>query len=77
MSRRYKYFGPMFSKVSLKEPNTHPLFRFLQSESRHQAQWNFHKWLIDGNGNLVGSWSHQHDIKAIQQAIQQVIPTAS
>jgi hypothetical protein len=22
----------------------------------------------------VGSWSHQHDIKAIQQAIQQVIP---
>jgi glutathione peroxidase len=44
----------MFAKVNLKEPNTHPLFRYLQSEQPHRAQWNFHKWLIDANGNLVG-----------------------
>lgn len=67
--KQYHFFGPMFGKVRVKGGNAHPLFQWLQQEGRHTAQWNFHKWLVDKDGNLVNSWSDQKDINAIKQDI--------
>ncbi len=48
---------PMFSKVSVKGDDIHPLFEYLTTtENRDfsgEIGWNFEKFLIDRDGNLV------------------------
>jgi len=48
---------PMFSKVSIKGDDVHPLFSYLTSAENEdftgEINWNFEKFLIDRNGNLI------------------------
>lgn len=48
---------PMFTKVSVKGDDIHPLFNFLTSadnpDFKGEIGWNFEKFLVDGNGNLI------------------------
>jgi len=48
---------PMFTKVSVKGDDIHPLFNFLTTaenpDFKGEIGWNFEKFLVDGNGNLV------------------------
>ena len=48
---------PMFTKVSVKGDDIHPLFDFLTTAGNPDFTgdigWNFEKFLVDGNGNLV------------------------
>lgn len=48
---------PMFSKISVKGEDQHPLFQFLTSadnkDFKGEIGWNFEKFLIDRNGNIV------------------------
>lgn len=48
---------PMFSKVSVKGEDQHELFKYLTSlenpDFTGDIKWNFEKFLIDRNGNLV------------------------
>ncbi|MDX1639467.1 MAG: glutathione peroxidase, partial [Balneolaceae bacterium] len=48
---------PMFSKVSVKGDDIHPLFDYLTksegAEFSGEIKWNFEKFLIDREGNLI------------------------
>jgi glutathione peroxidase len=49
---------PMMSKISVKGDDMHELYKWLTSESENgvmdsEVGWNFQKYLIDENGNLV------------------------
>lgn len=48
---------PMFSKVSVKGEDQHPLFSYLTSADNPdftgEISWNFEKFLVDRNGNVV------------------------
>ncbi len=48
---------PMFSKISVKGDDQHPLFDYLTKlenpDFTGEVSWNFEKFLIDRNGNLV------------------------
>lgn len=48
---------PMFSKVSVKGEDQHPLFTYLTSAENPdftgEISWNFEKFLVDRNGNVV------------------------
>jgi len=49
---------PMMSKISVKGDDMHDLYKWLTSESENgvmdsEVGWNFQKYLIDENGNLV------------------------
>lgn len=50
---------PMFAKISVKGEDMHPLYTFLTSEAEADAEvsWNFQKFLIDREGNVVASFS--------------------
>jgi glutathione peroxidase len=57
-SRTYNVTFPMFSKVSVKGEDETPLYKFLTSGQANKAlagdvQWNFTKFLVDRNGNVV------------------------
>lgn len=48
----------IFDKIDVVGKEQHPLFKFLSSKSENgilnsQPKWNFHKYLIDKNGNVV------------------------
>lgn len=48
---------PMFSKISVKGNDIHPLFAYLTSQQNPdftgEIKWNFEKFLIDKDGRLV------------------------
>jgi glutathione peroxidase len=47
---------PMTEKVQVKGGDAHPFYRWALDELGPEARprWNFHKYLIDANGHLVG-----------------------
>jgi glutathione peroxidase len=53
---------PMFSKIVVKGEGIHPLYQFLTSKETNpkfadDIKWNFEKFLIDRNGNVVQRFS--------------------
>ncbi|MBE0679817.1 MAG: glutathione peroxidase [Bacteroidales bacterium] len=56
---KYGVTFTMMSKISVKGDDIHPLYKWLTSKSANgvldsEVAWNFQKYLIDENGNLVG-----------------------
>jgi glutathione peroxidase len=50
---------PMFAKIAVKGADQHPLYAFLTDKERNpehggRITWNFNKFLVDGNGTLIG-----------------------
>jgi glutathione peroxidase len=54
---------PLFSKVEVNGPNTHPVFQFLKAEKggllTDNIKWNFTKFLVDKEGNVVDRYAPQ------------------
>jgi glutathione peroxidase len=55
---KYKVSFPMFAKISVKGEDQHPLYNFLTNPKTDpqfagDISWNFNKFLIDRNGNIV------------------------
>ena len=48
---------PMFEKVSVKEGNAHPLFEQLAAAAGTYPTWNFHKFLVGRDGELIAEFS--------------------
>ena len=48
---------PMYAKTKLKGNNIDKLYTALEMASGEKPRWNFHKYLIDRNGYLIGSYS--------------------
>jgi len=49
---------PIMEKISVKGNDMHPLYQWLTSKSKNgvrdsEVTWNFQKYLIDENGNLI------------------------
>ncbi|MDB2590269.1 glutathione peroxidase [Candidatus Thioglobus sp.] len=52
---------PMFSKTRVTEQNADPLYKKLAEVSGAYPQWNFHKYLIDSDGQFVKSYRSSID----------------
>jgi glutathione peroxidase len=57
-TKNYGVTFPMMSKISVKGDDMHPLYKWLTTKSLNgvmdsEVGWNFQKYLIDENGNLV------------------------
>jgi glutathione peroxidase len=48
---------PMFEKSSVSSLKTNPLYADLAARTGQSPRWNFHKYLIDRNGNPVGTFA--------------------
>lgn len=56
--RNYGVSFPMFSKIDVNGPHTHPLYRYLKQSKpgvlgSQRIKWNFTKFLVDRHGNVV------------------------
>jgi len=54
-SGKYHVSFPLFSKISVKGGDQHPLYKYLTAESevKGPVKWNFQKYLVDRKGNLL------------------------
>jgi glutathione peroxidase len=48
---------PMFEKSSVTSLRTNPLYADLLARTGQAPKWNFHKYLIDRNGNAAGTFA--------------------
>jgi len=58
---KYSLTFPLFSKISVKGSDKHPLYRYLTEQSPFpgEVEWNFQKYLVDRSGNVVGRFAHR------------------
>jgi len=49
---------PLFSKITVKGTDIHPLYHYLteQSPFKGEVKWNFQKYLIDRNGQVIARY---------------------
>lgn len=48
---------PMFAKTTLSGPDANPLFKSLIEKTGTKPRWNFYKYIIDRQGNVVDSFN--------------------
>lgn len=58
---KYSLTFPLFSKISVKGGDKHPLYHYLTEQSPFpgEVEWNFQKYLIDRKGNVVARYHHR------------------
>lgn len=58
---KYSLTFPLFSKISVKGQDKHPLYHYLTEQSPFpgEVEWNFQKYLIDRSGNVVARYLHR------------------
>jgi glutathione peroxidase len=77
----YNVSFPMFSKITVKGRDIHPLYKFLTEKSTNPkfagaVTWNFNKFLIDRRGDIVSRFDSKSDpqspevVKAVEEALR-------
>ena len=61
--------------IDVKGDNAHPLYKWIVNDYGKTPKWNFYKYLFDGQGNLVESWSSmtKPDSMKIKAEINQLL----
>lgn len=76
---RFNITFPLFAKVDVKGPEAAPLYQYLTSEKRgvlgtKAVKWNFTKFLVDGQGNVVARYAPTAKPDAIRSDIERLLP---
>lgn len=66
----YHITFPQFAKIDVNGPNASPLYVWLKEKKPGDIPWNFTKFLIDREGNVVSRFSHSSSMNAMENAIK-------
>lgn len=79
-SLKYNVSFPMFSKISVKGDDIHPLYKFLTDKSTNpdfggDIKWNFNKFLVSRDGKIVARFEPQvkPDSEKVVQEIEKAL----
>ncbi len=77
--RNFGVSFPLFSKVDVNGPDAHPLYQWLRSEKSglvgDKIRWNFTKFLVDTEGNVVGRYGSRTTPAQIADDIEALLPS--
>jgi glutathione peroxidase len=79
--KNYGVSFPIFEKIEVNGPGTHPLYRYLKDEKTgifgtEKIKWNFTKFLVDREGKVVERYGPSTEPKAIAAAIEELLGAA-
>ena len=65
---------PLFSKIKVNGPDAHPLFPFLKEralgeEGKKPIKWNFTKFLVDRQGNVLKRFLSREAPESIEEEV--------
>ena len=68
----------MFSKIDVNGKNAHPLYKHLKENASgllgsKMIKWNFTKFLVDRNGNVVGRYSPSTKPSEMEEDIKKLL----
>jgi glutathione peroxidase len=67
----------MFEKIEVNGANAHPLYKYLKSEAKgllsNEIKWNFTKFLIDADGNVVKRYAPTVSPVKIKKDIEKLL----
>ncbi len=77
-SLKYDVSFPMFAKVEVNGDGAHPLYRYLKKEQTgvlgtQAIKWNFTKFLVDKNGNVVKRYAPSDKPEDIEKDIEALL----
>jgi len=76
--RNFGVTFPLFAKVDVNGPDAHPLYEWLRSEKSglvgDKIRWNFTKFLIDTEGNVVERYGTRTTPDQIADDIEALLP---
>lgn len=69
---------PMFAKIDVNGDNAEPLFLFLQNAKKGfmntgPIKWNFSKFVVDKEGNVVGRYGSLDDPATLEDDIKKLL----
>lgn len=68
---------PMMSKIDVNGDDANPLYKFLKKEKGgilgDDIKWNFTKFLIDREGNVVDRFASQKTPKALEKEVEKLL----
>lgn len=68
---------PMMSKIDVNGDDADPLYKFLKKEKGgilgDEIKWNFTKFLIDREGNVVDRFASQKTPKALEKEVEKLL----
>ena len=75
--KNYGVTFDIFSKISVKGDDIHPLYKYLTTETEFKGDidWNFAKFLVDKNGNVVARFQNKvkPDEKEVVTKIEELL----
>jgi glutathione peroxidase len=77
-STRFAVNFPMFSKIDVNGEKAHPLYQYLKQakvgkEGKADIEWNFAKFLVDGQGRVVERFHARTEPAEIKARIAELI----
>ncbi|MDD5879072.1 MAG: glutathione peroxidase [Clostridiales bacterium] len=67
----------MFEKIEVNGENAHPLYKFLRKEAKglfgNKIKWNFTKFLIDSQGNIIKRYAPTVKPQQIKTDIEKLL----
>lgn len=77
VNEKYGVTFPLFSKISVKGSDIHPLFDFLTTAARggtkKAVKWNFTKFLMDKDGKLIKRWEPRNEPDSFIDEVEKVL----
>lgn len=74
-TRRFQITFPQFAKIEVNGPGAAPLYKFLTSQAGFggAVKWNFTKFLIDREGNVVARFEPAESMESLKTAVEKLL----
>ncbi|XP_071131640.1 glutathione peroxidase 7-like [Mytilus edulis] len=73
---RYRAKFPVFGKVNVIESDVSPAWQYLIDETGEAPSWNFFKYLVNENGDVLHAWGAWTSVDEIYSVVQQAVTNA-
>ena len=71
---RYNTTFPRFKKIKVNGGDAEPLYKFLKDETDgKRIKWNFTKFLVDREGNIVGRFAPSDKPEDIEASVEKLL----
>jgi glutathione peroxidase len=78
-SDAYDVTFPLFAKIDVNGPNTHPLYRYLKAQEKGVLglgviKWNFTKFLVSTDGKVLRRYAPKDSPERIERDLASLLP---
>lgn len=70
---KYDVSFKQFHKIDVNGKNEDPLYTYLKSQKKGRIKWNFAKFLIDREGNVVNRYGSMSKPEAIEPDVEKLL----